>query len=200
MWALYFFSGSAHSLPLLLSNYYVLKTVVGRELIFPLALCCSFLSFLYVEVPMATLSPSRVTLKEGENVDLSCNTSGEPAPDLIWSTALVSNYEVCAHARTQAHTHTHTLVQSSTLHVSPHVCRSEHRVRFQCCDCPTCHHWTTTARSAAQPRTLLARRSPPCCWTYFVRSPLDSPEPHYIISIETGIRIISRCRNSFLRQ
>uniref|UniRef100_A0A674MB99 Tyrosine-protein kinase receptor n=1 Tax=Takifugu rubripes TaxID=31033 RepID=A0A674MB99_TAKRU len=46
------------------------------------------------EVPMATLSPSRVTLKEGENLDLSCTTSGEPAPDLIWSMALLSSYEI----------------------------------------------------------------------------------------------------------
>lgn len=59
---------------------------------------------------MATLSPSRVTLKEGENVDLSCTTSGEPAPDLIWSTALVSNYEVCAHAHACTRTQTHKLI------------------------------------------------------------------------------------------
>ncbi|CAG08400.1 unnamed protein product, partial [Tetraodon nigroviridis] len=52
------------------------------------------LSFSNVEVPMATLSPSRVTLKEGENVDLSCTTSGAPAPDLIWRHAQVANYEI----------------------------------------------------------------------------------------------------------
>ncbi|XP_059192313.1 neurotrophic tyrosine kinase, receptor, type 2a isoform X2 [Centropristis striata] len=46
------------------------------------------------EVPMATLSPSKVTLKEGEHVDLSCTTSGVPSPQLIWNMALVSNYEI----------------------------------------------------------------------------------------------------------
>lgn len=70
--------------------------------------CTSFLSFLnlhtllpfhptlwlYVEVPMATLSPSKVTVKEGENVELSCTTSGVPSPELIWNMVLVSNYEV----------------------------------------------------------------------------------------------------------
>lgn len=47
--------------------------------------------------------------------------------------------------------------------------RSRHRVRFRCCGCPTCRRWTTTARSAAQLRTLLERKSPRCCWIYFVR-------------------------------
>ncbi|XP_073322137.1 BDNF/NT-3 growth factors receptor [Pagrus major] len=46
------------------------------------------------EVPMATLSPSRVTLMEGEKVDLSCVTSGVPSPELIWNMVLVSNYEI----------------------------------------------------------------------------------------------------------
>ncbi|XP_030274133.1 BDNF/NT-3 growth factors receptor isoform X4 [Sparus aurata] len=46
------------------------------------------------EVPMATLNPSRVTLKEGGKVDLSCTTSGVPSPELIWNMALVSNYHI----------------------------------------------------------------------------------------------------------
>ncbi|XP_076587507.1 BDNF/NT-3 growth factors receptor isoform X1 [Chaetodon auriga] len=46
------------------------------------------------EVPMATLNPSKVTLMEGERVDLSCTTSGVPSPELIWKMALVSNYEI----------------------------------------------------------------------------------------------------------
>ncbi|KAK9522836.1 hypothetical protein VZT92_019278 [Zoarces viviparus] len=46
------------------------------------------------EVPMATLSPSSVTLMEGRHVDLSCATSGVPSPELIWNMALVSNYEI----------------------------------------------------------------------------------------------------------
>ncbi|TKS78604.1 BDNF/NT-3 growth factors receptor [Collichthys lucidus] len=45
-------------------------------------------------VPMATLSPSKVTLMEGERVDLSCTTSGVPSPELIWKMALVSYYEI----------------------------------------------------------------------------------------------------------
>ncbi|KAK5909840.1 hypothetical protein CesoFtcFv8_003733 [Champsocephalus esox] len=46
------------------------------------------------EVPMATLNPSKVTLMEGNHVDLSCTTSGVPSPELIWNMALVSNYEI----------------------------------------------------------------------------------------------------------
>ncbi|XP_031712665.1 BDNF/NT-3 growth factors receptor isoform X5 [Anarrhichthys ocellatus] len=46
------------------------------------------------EVPMATLSPSSVTLMEGRHVDLSCATSGVPSPELIWNMVLVSNYEI----------------------------------------------------------------------------------------------------------
>ncbi|KAK5871106.1 hypothetical protein PBY51_004005 [Eleginops maclovinus] len=46
------------------------------------------------EVPMATLSPSKVTLMEGKHVDLSCTTSGVPSPELIWNMTLVSNYEI----------------------------------------------------------------------------------------------------------
>ncbi|CAJ1068928.1 neurotrophic tyrosine kinase%2C receptor, type 2a [Xyrichtys novacula] len=46
------------------------------------------------EVPMATLSPSKVTLMQGKSVDLSCSTSGVPSPELIWNMALVSYYEI----------------------------------------------------------------------------------------------------------
>ncbi|XP_035803252.1 neurotrophic tyrosine kinase, receptor, type 2a isoform X1 [Amphiprion ocellaris] len=46
------------------------------------------------EVPMATLSPSKVTVMEGENVQLSCMTSGVPSPELIWNMVLVSYYEI----------------------------------------------------------------------------------------------------------
>uniref|UniRef100_A0A6Q2YSX5 Tyrosine-protein kinase receptor n=1 Tax=Esox lucius TaxID=8010 RepID=A0A6Q2YSX5_ESOLU len=46
-------------------------------------------------VPMATLSPSKVKVREGANVVLTCNTSGAPSPELIWNmTPLVSNYEI----------------------------------------------------------------------------------------------------------
>ncbi|XP_054630671.1 neurotrophic tyrosine kinase, receptor, type 2a isoform X2 [Dunckerocampus dactyliophorus] len=46
------------------------------------------------ELPMATLSPPRVTVMEGSNVQLSCVTSGVPSPDLIWNMALVTTYEI----------------------------------------------------------------------------------------------------------
>ncbi|KAF7654308.1 hypothetical protein LDENG_00071490 [Lucifuga dentata] len=46
------------------------------------------------EVPMATLSPFKVTVKEGANVELTCNTSGVPSPELIWNMALVTNYDI----------------------------------------------------------------------------------------------------------
>lgn len=46
------------------------------------------------EVPMATLSPDKVTVMEGENVQLSCTTSGVPSPELIWNMALVTNYMI----------------------------------------------------------------------------------------------------------
>ncbi|XP_033181281.1 BDNF/NT-3 growth factors receptor isoform X2 [Mastacembelus armatus] len=46
------------------------------------------------EVPMATLSPPKVTVMEGDNMQLSCTTSGVPSPDLIWKMALVTSYEI----------------------------------------------------------------------------------------------------------
>uniref|UniRef100_A0A3Q1EYH6 Neurotrophic tyrosine kinase, receptor, type 2a n=1 Tax=Acanthochromis polyacanthus TaxID=80966 RepID=A0A3Q1EYH6_9TELE len=46
------------------------------------------------EVPMATLSPSKVTVMEGENVQLSCMTSGVPSPQLIWNMTIVTSYEM----------------------------------------------------------------------------------------------------------
>ncbi|XP_024130653.1 neurotrophic tyrosine kinase, receptor, type 2a isoform X2 [Oryzias melastigma] len=46
------------------------------------------------EVPMATVSPSKTSVKEGENLELSCTTSGVPAPELIWKMLLASNYEI----------------------------------------------------------------------------------------------------------
>uniref|UniRef100_A0A674AFK0 Tyrosine-protein kinase receptor n=1 Tax=Salmo trutta TaxID=8032 RepID=A0A674AFK0_SALTR len=46
-------------------------------------------------VPMATLSPSKVTVQEGADVVLTCNTSGAPSPELIWNmTPLVSYNEI----------------------------------------------------------------------------------------------------------
>ncbi|XP_062310218.1 neurotrophic tyrosine kinase, receptor, type 2a isoform X2 [Osmerus eperlanus] len=46
------------------------------------------------ELPMATLTPSRATVTEGSDVVLTCNTSGAPSPELIWTmTPVISNYE-----------------------------------------------------------------------------------------------------------
>uniref|UniRef100_A0A8C7GTX4 Tyrosine-protein kinase receptor n=1 Tax=Oncorhynchus kisutch TaxID=8019 RepID=A0A8C7GTX4_ONCKI len=51
-------------------------------------------------VPMATLSPSKVTVQEGADVVLTCNTSGAPSPELIWNMIpLVSYNEVSHHSR-----------------------------------------------------------------------------------------------------
>uniref|UniRef100_A0A3Q2CID6 Tyrosine-protein kinase receptor n=1 Tax=Cyprinodon variegatus TaxID=28743 RepID=A0A3Q2CID6_CYPVA len=50
--------------------------------------------FLYVEVPMATLSPPAVTAREGENVELFCTTSGMPSPELIWNMSLDTNCDL----------------------------------------------------------------------------------------------------------
>uniref|UniRef100_A0A3Q3RJ45 Tyrosine-protein kinase receptor n=1 Tax=Mastacembelus armatus TaxID=205130 RepID=A0A3Q3RJ45_9TELE len=55
-------------------------------------------------VPMATLSPPKVTVMEGDNMQLSCTTSGVPSPDLIWKMALVTSYEVRSHSRTETQT------------------------------------------------------------------------------------------------
>ncbi|XP_057686832.1 neurotrophic tyrosine kinase, receptor, type 2a [Corythoichthys intestinalis] len=46
------------------------------------------------ELPMATLTPSKVTVMEGDNMQLSCNTSGVPSPDLIWNMASVTSDEI----------------------------------------------------------------------------------------------------------
>ncbi|XP_047237865.1 neurotrophic tyrosine kinase, receptor, type 2a isoform X3 [Girardinichthys multiradiatus] len=43
------------------------------------------------EVPMATLSPPKVTAIEGVNVELFCTTSGMPSPELIWNMELLTN-------------------------------------------------------------------------------------------------------------
>ncbi|XP_068616865.1 BDNF/NT-3 growth factors receptor [Brachionichthys hirsutus] len=52
------------------------------------------------EVPMATLSPAKVTLMEGKTVDLSCVTSGVPSPEQIWNMTLVTNHEILASGQT----------------------------------------------------------------------------------------------------
>ncbi|XP_035235678.1 neurotrophic tyrosine kinase, receptor, type 2a isoform X2 [Anguilla anguilla] len=45
--------------------------------------------------PSVTVSPSRVTVKEGGNAVLRCHTSGVPRPHLFWNIShLVSSYEV----------------------------------------------------------------------------------------------------------
>ncbi|KAM9810811.1 BDNF/NT-3 growth factors receptor [Neosynchiropus ocellatus] len=49
------------------------------------------------ELPVATLSPSKVTVMEGEDEVLACTTYGVPTPELIWNmgpTALVTYYEI----------------------------------------------------------------------------------------------------------
>ncbi|GAA6223198.1 BDNF/NT-3 growth factors receptor isoform X3 [Lates japonicus] len=43
---------------------------------------------------MVTLNPAKVTIMEGENVELSCTTSGVPSPELIWNMGLVTNYVI----------------------------------------------------------------------------------------------------------
>ncbi len=79
----------------------------------PLLLLLLPTPWLYVEVPMATLNPSKVTLMEGKRVDLSCMTSGVPSPELIWNMALVSNYEVRSHTHMQTHTYTQNTENAS---------------------------------------------------------------------------------------
>ncbi|KAK2837181.1 hypothetical protein Q5P01_014393 [Channa striata] len=77
------------------------------------------------EVPMATLTPSKVTVKEGENAELSCMTSGVPSPELIWNMLLVSNYEI----ETAGHTSVMRLSNLSSLdHKSKISCIAENIV------------------------------------------------------------------------
>ncbi|XP_017551927.1 neurotrophic tyrosine kinase, receptor, type 2a isoform X1 [Pygocentrus nattereri] len=46
-------------------------------------------------VPKVTLNPQRVTVLEGSNVTLTCNTSGTPTPNLTWNACqLTSSYEI----------------------------------------------------------------------------------------------------------
>ncbi|XP_054895110.1 neurotrophic tyrosine kinase, receptor, type 2a isoform X2 [Poeciliopsis prolifica] len=54
----------------------------------------SSLSLPNCEVPMATLTPSKVTRKEKDNLEFFCTTSGMPSPELIWDMALVTNYVI----------------------------------------------------------------------------------------------------------
>ncbi|XP_055080491.1 neurotrophic tyrosine kinase, receptor, type 2a [Periophthalmus magnuspinnatus] len=52
------------------------------------------------EVPEATLSMSKTPVREGDNVQLSCTTSGVPAPEQIWNMGLVTSYEIQASGQT----------------------------------------------------------------------------------------------------
>uniref|UniRef100_A0A3P8VUY5 Tyrosine-protein kinase receptor n=1 Tax=Cynoglossus semilaevis TaxID=244447 RepID=A0A3P8VUY5_CYNSE len=52
----------------------------------------SRLNLPYCEVPTATLSPPKVTIMEGDNVQLTCTTAGVPSPELIWDMSLFTNY------------------------------------------------------------------------------------------------------------
>ncbi|XP_041855379.1 neurotrophic tyrosine kinase, receptor, type 2a isoform X3 [Melanotaenia boesemani] len=52
------------------------------------------------EVPMATLSPTKMTAKEGEDMELSCTTSGVPSPELNWKMVLVTTNEIATSGQT----------------------------------------------------------------------------------------------------
>ncbi|XP_061623924.1 neurotrophic tyrosine kinase, receptor, type 2a isoform X2 [Phyllopteryx taeniolatus] len=71
------------------------------------------------ELPMATLMSSKVTVMEGENIQLSCATSGVPSPDLIWNTALVTSSEIERSG------------QSSVLHLS-NLSSLDHNSKISC--------------------------------------------------------------------
>ncbi|XP_008334922.1 BDNF/NT-3 growth factors receptor isoform X2 [Cynoglossus semilaevis] len=45
-------------------------------------------------LPTATLSPPKVTIMEGDNVQLTCTTAGVPSPELIWDMSLFTNYVI----------------------------------------------------------------------------------------------------------
>lgn len=71
------------------------------------------------EIPKATLSPSKVKVKEGEKLQLSCATSGVPSPQQIWSMALISNYDI------------QTSGQTSTLHLY-NISSMDHNSKISC--------------------------------------------------------------------
>lgn len=71
------------------------------------------------EVPMATLSPTKVKVMEGENVQLSCTTSGVPSPEQIWNMALITNYEI------------QTSGQTSVLHLY-NISSMDHNSKISC--------------------------------------------------------------------
>ncbi|XP_076010430.1 BDNF/NT-3 growth factors receptor-like [Genypterus blacodes] len=77
------------------------------------------------EVPMATLSTSKVTVKEGADVELTCNTSGVPSPELIWNMALVTSCDI----ETSGHMSVMRLSNLSSLdHNSKITCSAENIV------------------------------------------------------------------------
>ncbi|XP_038560046.1 neurotrophic tyrosine kinase, receptor, type 2a isoform X3 [Micropterus salmoides] len=70
-------------------------------------------------LPTANLNPSKVTLMEGENLALSCTSSGVPSPELIWKMALVTAYVIEASA------------QSSVLRLS-NLSSMDHNSKISC--------------------------------------------------------------------
>ncbi|XP_063049537.1 neurotrophic tyrosine kinase, receptor, type 2a [Engraulis encrasicolus] len=44
-------------------------------------------------VPTATLSPATVTVEEGQNITLTCNTTGTPGPQIIWTLTSATHKE-----------------------------------------------------------------------------------------------------------
>uniref|UniRef100_A0A3P8VV00 Tyrosine-protein kinase receptor n=1 Tax=Cynoglossus semilaevis TaxID=244447 RepID=A0A3P8VV00_CYNSE len=72
--------------------------------------------WLFEEVPTATLSPPKVTIMEGDNVQLTCTTAGVPSPELIWDMSLFTNY---------------TSGQISVLRLS-NLSSSDHNSRISC--------------------------------------------------------------------
>uniref|UniRef100_A0A3P8VXU2 Neurotrophic receptor tyrosine kinase 2 n=2 Tax=Cynoglossus semilaevis TaxID=244447 RepID=A0A3P8VXU2_CYNSE len=79
----------------------------------------SRLNLPYCEVPTATLSPPKVTIMEGDNVQLTCTTAGVPSPELIWDMSLFTNYVI------------ETSGQISVLRLS-NLSSSDHNSRISC--------------------------------------------------------------------
>uniref|UniRef100_A0A3Q2NYT6 Tyrosine-protein kinase receptor n=1 Tax=Fundulus heteroclitus TaxID=8078 RepID=A0A3Q2NYT6_FUNHE len=104
---------------------------------------------LYAEIPMATLRPSRVSAKEGDNVELFCTTSGMPSPELIWDVWLESNHQVSSSTQ-QTHIYSGMGVLISHLSSIPSILSVPPKIT-KLSDAIPDHHWCIPFSVAANP-------------------------------------------------
>ncbi|XP_072289163.1 BDNF/NT-3 growth factors receptor [Eucyclogobius newberryi] len=85
----------------------------------------SRLSLPNCEVPEVTLSTSKTPVMEGDNAQVSCTTSGVPAPQQIWNMTMTTNYDIKSSGQISV---LHLYNISSMFHNSKISCTAENVV------------------------------------------------------------------------